>query len=144
MKTADLPPSAARDLLQAKPGRITAARVAVLDVLLATARALSHQEVDEQSRLALDRVTLYRTLDWLVEQGYAHRIEGSDRIWRFNSAAHEESRHAHFHCRGCGQVFCLEQVMPAVAVSLPQGFRLDRAELSLHGLCPACALGKSG
>ena len=140
MKTADSTPSTARELLQAHHGRVTATRIAVLDVLLATPRALTHQEVAEQiqGRQALDRVTLYRTLDWLVEQGLAHRIEGNDRIWRFNSASREDSAHAHFHCRDCGRVFCLEQVMPAIAVSLPQDFQLDRAELTLHGLCPAC------
>lgn len=126
-------------LLQSQGVRSTAARVAVLDVLLATPRALTHQEIAEQTADGLDRVTLYRTLDWLVEQGLAHRIEGQDRVWRFNSASREDNAHAHFHCRSCGRVFCLEQVMPAVAVSLPKGYRLDRADLNLHGLCPECA-----
>ena len=140
MKVADLPSSPALKLLQKQQARLTTARIAVLDVLLATPRALTHQEIGETSpdTAALDRVTLYRTLDWLVEQGFAHRIEGQDRVWRFNSAAREDSSHAHFHCQRCGTVFCLEQVMPAVAVSLPKGFQLDHAELSLHGLCPAC------
>ena len=140
MKAVALPPSPALNLLQSQRARLTAARVAVLDVLLASPRALTHQEIDEatQDGHPLDRVTLYRTLDWLVEQGFAHRIEGQDRVWRFNSAAREGSTHAHFHCQGCGMVFCLEQVMPAVAVSLPAGFQLDHAELSLHGLCPDC------
>jgi Fur family ferric uptake transcriptional regulator len=130
--------SPALALLQSQRVRSTAARVAVLDVLLATSRALTHQEIAEQTADGLDRVTLYRTLDWLVEQGLAHRIEGQDRVWRFNSAARENNAHAHFHCQGCGRVFCLEQVMPAVAVSLPAGFQLGHAELSLHGRCPDC------
>lgn len=138
MNVADLPSSPALKLLQKQQARLTSARIAVLDVLLASPRALTHQEIAEQTEGGLDRVTLYRTLDWLVEQGFAHRIEGKDRVWRFNAAARENNAHAHFHCQSCGQVFCLEQVMPAVAVSLPAGFQLEHAELSLHGLCPEC------
>lgn len=138
MKAAVPKTSQALALLQSQGARSTVARVAVLDVLLATPRALTHQEIAEQTAEGLDRVTLYRTLDWLVEQGFAHRIEGQDRVWRFNSAARENNAHAHFHCHACGRVFCLEQVMPAVAVSLPRGYRLDRADLNLHGLCPEC------
>jgi Fur family ferric uptake transcriptional regulator len=118
-----------------------------LDILLATPRALTHTEIAaaaRQSGIELDRVTLYRVLDWLVEKALAHKIEGYDRVWRFNAtgpgprgqaSAHE---HAHFQCSRCGRLYCLDDLRPVFAFTLPPGFRCDHAELTLRGLCPDC------
>lgn len=122
-------------------GRATPTRTAVLDTLLHAGQPLSHDEIGES--LAIrgiphDRVTLYRTLDWLVSHGLAHRVAGADRVWRFNALPDEQHSHAHFHCEHCRGVFCLESLQPAMAASLPAGFSLQRAELNVHGRCPKC------
>lgn len=130
-----------RDVIAAHGGRVTRTRVAVLEVLQATPHPLSHDELGaalDAAAIAHDRVTLYRALDWLVEQGIARRIAGSDRAWRFEALQPDGHRHAHFHCDRCGQVICLDELQPAFAVALPEGYRLDRAELVLHGACPDC------
>lgn len=130
----------ARHLIQTR-GRPTPARVRVLDMLLKSSSALSHAELEERLSQdgALDRVTLYRVLDWLVEQGLAHKIEGYDRVWRYNATGREEYGHAHFHCTRCSKVYCLNELRPSYALTLPSGYRLQRAELTLHGLCPSCS-----
>ena len=134
-------------LLKSIQERPTAARVAVLDILLATPIAITHLEIAAAAREAgfgLDRVTLYRVLDWLVEKGLAHKIAGEDRAWRFNAmagdsaghgAAHE---HAHFQCSRCGRLYCLDELHPVFAFTLPPGFRCEHAELTLRGHCPGC------
>jgi Fur family ferric uptake transcriptional regulator len=122
-------------------GRLTPARRMVLDILLAAPNAMTHLEVETAARergLRADRVTLYRALDWLLGRGLAHRIEGSDRVWRFNAVAGEDHGHAHFHCVRCGRVFCLDLPQPEVAPELPPGFHCDSAELTLRGTCDAC------
>ena len=136
--------SAAQTRLRDVGGRATPARERVLDILLTTPSALSHQEIEAAARvrgLDFDRVTLYRVLDWLVTQGLAHKIEGRDRVWRFNAVQVTETEHghAHFHCTRCGKVFCLEQMQPSFALTLPAGFRFEKAELTLQGLCPSCS-----
>jgi Fur family ferric uptake transcriptional regulator len=136
------PVSPVRDLLARSGARITPARETVLAILLEATRALSHLEVEQAARergLDADRVTLYRVLDWLVGQGLAHRIEGQDRVRRFNAARAEEHAHAHFHCTRCGKVFCLEQPLPRLKPHLPDGFRFEGMELTIQGLCPACS-----
>ena len=133
--------SPVRDLLAKAGARITPAREAVLDILLAAPRALSHLEVEQAARergLNADRVTLYRVLDWLVTQRIAHKIEGRDRVWRFNAVVEDDHAHAHFHCTRCGRVFCLELPEPRMAPALPPGFRFEKAELTLQGVCPEC------
>ena len=141
----DQPPivSPARSRLLDMRARATPARERVLDILLAGPRALSHQEIEAAAResgLDFDRVTLYRVLDWLVTQGLAHKIEGRDRVWRFNAVTVTEAEHghAHFHCSRCGKVFCLEQMQPSFALTLPAGFRYEKAELTIQGICPSC------
>lgn len=133
----------AQNLLDRSTGRITPVRLGVLSLLLEAQNALSHQELEQaasQAELVADRVTLYRTLDWLVEQGLAHRISSSDRSWRYNAQAEIASPHAHFQCNYCGQVSCLESLQPALLFQLPAGYQLEAAELKLQGSCPMCRI----
>lgn len=132
----------ASEMLRQAGERATPARVTVLDVLLGAAHAQTHQEIEESARkrgLAADRVTVYRVLDWLVARRYAHRIAGEDRVWRFNAAGPGAHAHAHFRCTCCGQVFCLNDLEPGLGYTLPRGFKFERAELTIQGLCPECS-----
>lgn len=137
------PQSLARTLLKAADGRLTPARLAVLEILLGSTAALSHHEIEdaiEQRGLDVDRVTLYRVLDWLVERDLAHRIAAEDRVWRFNSVDRlQAGDHAHFHCTQCGQILCLDGPESAAALALPKGYQPERTEITIHGRCPRCA-----
>lgn len=102
--------------------RITKARLKVLMALLEAKRAFSHHEV--QDRFAdMDRVTLYRTLDCLIEAGLAHKIAGDDRVFRYSAGTDHsqqhgtpetttkvmQHQHGHFKCTRCARVFCLDK-----------------------------------
>lgn len=129
----------AESLIRARGMRVTHPRVAVLSVLLATREALSHHDVE--ARLAggpVDRVTVYRVLDWLVDEGLAHRITAPDRVRRFMADRPGHAGHAHFLCSRCGKAICLDHG-PAATVGLPRGFRAESVELTVHGRCPSCA-----
>jgi len=71
--------------IRATGDRLTQPRVAVLATLLATDHAISHLDVTDAiaRHHPVDRVTVYRVLEWLVTIGIAHRIAGDDRVWRF-------------------------------------------------------------
>lgn len=122
-------------------GRVTPARLRVLEILLAAPHAMSHAEIEAGLDPAVcpDRVTLYRVLDWLVSKGLAHKVAGDDRAWRFNAAEQAGHSHAHFRCTRCGQVFCLSELQPAFAFNLPPGYQFQHAELTILGLCPGCS-----
>jgi Fur family ferric uptake transcriptional regulator len=134
----------ARRLVKESGGRNTGARRNVLACLIAAGRALSHAEIEAQLGAAdLDRVTLYRVLEWLVEQSLAHRVgglSGFDRAMRFAfSRPERHSAHAHFQCVQCGTTVCLDDVaVPALPV--PGGIELQGIELAAFGYCAACAL----
>ncbi|MBB5017924.1 Fur family ferric uptake transcriptional regulator [Chitinivorax tropicus] len=130
------------ELLIRKTGhRLTESRRRVLGLLLRGERALSHTEIEEAlaNDEPIDRVTLYRVLDWLVERQLAHKIAGDDRVWRFRVGADDVSHHhAHFKCGRCHRVFCLEDVSPAVKVQLPDGYLTEEVEVTVKGVCADC------
>ncbi len=131
--------------LRATGERVTDPRVTVLSTLLACDHAVSHLDIAATiaKHHAIDRVTVYRVLDWLVSVGIAHRIAGDDRVWRFmmsNPDAKKTTNHAHAHftCNTCGQTFCLNKVQPKMNLKLPTGFRTTEVDLKIRGLCAEC------
>jgi Fur family ferric uptake transcriptional regulator len=119
--------------------RTTPARIRVLRLLRAAPAALTHNEIEAAlGALTIDRVTLYRVLDWLVESGLAHKNTDAHRVYRFSAAAAgEHQTHMHFRCEDCGGVFCLDAAPPATP-SLPAGFSLSRMDFDLRGRCAGC------
>lgn len=118
--------------------RRTPVRLAVLQALGDARRALSHAELEAALPGPVDRVTLYRVLDSLVDAGLALRQVGDDRTNRFSLAdGGDHGAHSHFHCDDCGRVFCMP-LKPPRKPALPPGFALEGADLRLHGHCPDC------
>ena len=123
--------------------RATPARIRVLRLLREAQTPLSHAEIEARlGDMALDRVTLYRVLDWLVESGLAHKSADSCRVFRFSSASvGEHAAHVHFRCEWCGGVYCLDASLPVVP-ELPPGFSLTRMDFDLRGTCANCSASK--
>jgi len=137
--------AAAEEAIRRTGARMTTARVQILSMLLAEGEALTHQQVEARVNKAfgIDRVTIYRVLEWLVRNGLAHRIATGERAWRFDAVdpdhAHE---HAHFQCNRCGSVICLDEVEANPRVKLPKGFRSQEVELTVKGVCADCGPGR--
>ena len=131
----------ARERIRETGGRMTGPRIQVLAAMLGANRVLSHHDIEHMLGAArVDRVTLYRVLEWLVAQGLAHRIAGSDRVWRFSVTGEAHEAHAHFQCSGCGRVLCLDELSARkLPLQLPRGCRPERIEVTVTGVCPECA-----
>jgi Fur family transcriptional regulator, ferric uptake regulator len=143
---------AAEEALRGKGERITQPRVAVLSMLMSSDHAVSHLDVAHAISLhkPVDRVTVYRVLEWLTQLGLAHRIACDDRVWRFmfNAALpgsaklaepNQPHEHAHFTCTQCGHMSCLESVSTKLQFQLPKGFKTQEIDLMLRGVCAACS-----
>lgn len=135
----------------------TASRLEVTAVLASSQHPLTHQDILKQLPGSFDRVTLYRVLDWLLQNKVIHRIAGEDRAWRFqlnasqakqkkysnktvlsNGKAFKQHNHAHFQCGDCGKVFCLDNVYPKLTHDIPANFVVDSIELNIKGKCANC------
>ena len=82
----------------------------------------------------------YRALDFLVENGFAHRIR---RLNAFAACMHPGKAHApaFLICRDCDAV--AEAAVDNVRVALDKaaaglGFAVERVSLEAVGLCPSC------
>ncbi|WP_343656286.1 Fur family transcriptional regulator [Cupriavidus sp.] len=137
---------AAQARLRQLGARVTQPRVAILACLIDAQAPLTHQEVIDRLPADgdVDRVTVYRVLDWLVDQGLAQKRAGNDRVFRFTLLEHEAARsevhrqHSHFHCTRCDRTFCLESAGKSVAPKVPSGFAVDHVELTVNGVCAEC------
>lgn len=135
------------DALSAERGaRLTPVRRRALEILLEAHRAMGAYDVLE--RLAKDGFgnqppVAYRALEFLVEQGLAHRIR---RLNAFAACMHPGEAHnpAFFICKACNTVAEIpaEALRSAMADAAGKiGFRVERTNIEALGLCPACAEG---
>ena len=123
--------------------RLTAARRRVLEILLEEHRALGAYDV--LRRLTAEGATpqppvAYRALDFLVEHGFAHRIE---RLNAYVACAAPAGQHpaAFLICRRCRAVAEVDAATAALALGATAnsaGFAADHAMLEVEGLCPTC------
>lgn len=128
---------------KARALRLTPARALVLDALLESHKAMTAYELLERLRaagLGKQPPIAYRALEFLVDQGLAHRIQ---RLNAFTACAHPGEAHApaFLICRSCSAVAEAEagQVRAALdAAATAIGFVVERSTIEALGLCPAC------
>ncbi len=133
----------AEAITAARGARLTPVRRRVLEILLEDHRALGAYDV--LARLASDGFgnqppIAYRALEFLVDQGLAHRIQ---RLNAFTACAHPGEAHApaFLICRACQSVAeaaatSARSALEAEAAQL--GFTIERSTIEALGLCPAC------
>jgi Fur family transcriptional regulator, zinc uptake regulator len=126
--------------------RMTPVRRRVLEILLEEHKALGAYDV--LRRLASEGFgnqppVAYRALEFLVEQGLAHRIQ---RLNAFTACTHAGEAHApaFLICRVCSTV--AEADADAARLALDHeagalGFKVERTTIEALGLCPACQEG---
>jgi Fur family zinc uptake transcriptional regulator len=134
----------AEALCQARGVRLTAQRRRVLAILCGATRPLGAYEILDAMRHEGARAqappTVYRALDFLLEQGLVHRIES---LHAFVGCNHPEHPHSSqfLICDHCGEVTEIDD--DAVASSLgsaadQSGFRPQRRVVEVIGLCAGC------
>ncbi|MBT9247011.1 transcriptional repressor [Gemmobacter fulvus] len=133
----------AEALTTANGARLTPVRRRVLEILLEAHRAMGAYDVLQ--RLAAEGFgnqppVAYRALEFLVDQGLAHRIR---RLNAFTACMHPGEDHApaFLICRLCDAVAeapaaPVRAALETAAESL--GFTVERANIEALGLCPAC------
>jgi Fur family transcriptional regulator, ferric uptake regulator len=136
--------------------RATKARLAVLNALLNSQTALSHTEILAalQGIKEIDRVTVYRVLDWLQEHALIHKISTDDRAWKFQLNAPGRSYkaaessagsgllnnhgHAHLQCQRCGTVLCIHELAAHIPPAIFATYQVSHIEINLKGFCLQC------
>jgi len=95
--------------------------------------------VAAQQRLeSIGIATVYRTVRMMEEAGELRAVvlPGGETRWEASDRGH----HHHFQCRICSRVTDFHGCPLHIhAGSLPAGFVVENHEVTLMGLCPACA-----
>lgn len=128
--------------------RLTPIRRAVLEALTATHRPLGAYEIVEalaenagRSKRRLAPITVYRALDFLMEQGLVHRLASRNAFVVCPHAHGAGDVVAFLICEACGGVDerCSEGLGTAVRGLLTQErFRPRQQVLEITGLCAHC------
>ncbi|HYP63489.1 MAG TPA: transcriptional repressor [Acidocella sp.] len=136
---------AAADALCAKNGtQLTALRREVLDLILrAQAPLTAYQLLDQlkSTRKSAVPPTIYRALDFLIENRLVHRIERLNAFIPCAEADHDHADAQFLICHQCGAVTEMEDhgVSAALAAAAAaRGFTPSRAIVELDGLCALC------
>jgi len=133
-----------RHLLKKAGLRATAHRQTVLQSLLNAQTPLSVPEIHTRLRASsMNKVTLYRILDLLVEQHILHRHhDSSGHNYRYCAQQGDTPFHAHFFCNACKKTECVS--ISTSTFSQPDNFQIEHADIRIDGLCQQClATGES-
>ena len=107
-------------------------------------RPLAAAEIKEAVRheMSINKVTLYRILDLLVERGLVKRLSAGDRAFRYGMGeTHHHPNHPHFLCSRCGVMECLGPDMLPVGIkdfkAKSKGI-IKHVDVRFEGICEKC------
>jgi Fur family ferric uptake transcriptional regulator len=92
--------------------------------------------------LPINRVTVYRILDLLVEHRLVDRLSTGGRAFYYGLAPNSlHPPHPHFYCKQCGRMDCLESAGLTLGDDLPGEVfpgRIEKVEVRVDGICTGC------
>jgi len=129
---------------------MTKARKATLALLRQAEQPLSATEIVSRLTLACDPVTIYRTLHYLEDHGFAdsfilHCTEhGTERYYTAtdSSQEHHFSHHHWFHCEKCHRFIDFGNCQLKALVDTYErehGLKVTGHTLYFTGICPSCS-----
>jgi Fur family zinc uptake transcriptional regulator len=131
--------------------KLTDLRRQVLDLVLQHEGVVKAYQILsdlQQTRASAAPPTVYRALDFLVEQGILHRVDalnGYVVCQHLDDAHHHTQANLIITCRDCGRV---DEMVADTGVQalrelcLAQGFEMDNQQLLLNGHCTQCLAKK--
>lgn len=127
--------------LKDKGERFTAPRRAVMATLLKHGKAAKAYDIVEMMD-DVKPMTVYRALDFLVSQGFAHRIESMNAYapCAENHCAHKDSQY--MICEKCEDITEIHNhaLDDFIAAALRKdGFHISSKMMEVHGICKNCA-----
>jgi len=139
--------SEAKTLCARRNTRLTSRRLQVLEILLRSHQPMGAYEIlahlnQEQLKQAIAPPIVYRALEFLLDEGLAHRIESKNAYISCVRPGHQCA--AQFLiCSGCEKVAELESREQDLLLDAARlGFTVDSSVVEITGHCADC--GKNG
>ena len=130
------------ELLRKRSLRATTQRLDVLKVIDTYGKAIPYSLL-RKSLQDLDRVTLYRTINTLLDSGIIHKamVDSGETYYALcniscSSHAHHHE-HVHFKCEDCQEVTCVETSFPPIDIP---GYQIEAIKIEATGKCQNCTV----
>lgn len=132
---------AALERLGARGFRMTPQRVQVYRVLMEKRDHPTAEDVFIRAKRSMPDIsmaTVYNCLDALVQSSLVRLVSHDRGATRY---CPNMNRHHHFYCDRCGSAHDIDEHagLRLPNLDIPDGFRAERYEIVVRGLCPGCA-----
>ena len=119
----------------------TDSRIALLNLLLKNKKPLSVKDII--SKLSVDKVTMYRTLEVMTKKGLIRRVDTGEREAQYEIIDHTHDHH-HVICLDCKKVSdftgCDADSLITRALKQVKDFKkITHHSFDLFGICNTCA-----
>ncbi len=132
-----------KDVLRKERLKITPQRIAVLEEIM---KDKGHRESEDvymaikTRKTHVSRATVYRTLDILVQHGFARKLNLGDGRARYETKI-DSPHHDHIICNNCGNIIEfindeIEKIQEEIAKH--HQFKLQQHIHQLFGICKEC------
>ncbi|MBN8548759.1 MAG: transcriptional repressor [Deltaproteobacteria bacterium] len=133
------------DTLRASGARITALRSSLIGLFIGSSRPLTAAEILaelKKKKLAPNKSSVYRELDFLLELGRIIEIDVLEGMKRYEWQPEHAQHHHHIVCTQCGVVECIELCFNeeelSAKVAKKSGFAVTSHVLEFFGVCADC------
>ncbi len=129
----------AKSLLNENSLAKTPCRIDMICTLLESDTALTEFEIKQRIVYDYDRATIFRNLKAFLKTGLIHAVslEGGEVRYQITKTRVNNPVHAHFHCKKCSKVYCLNE-LAFKGITLPKGFTAEDYDIVIKGWCPHC------
>lgn len=130
----------AKSILKERGLKQTNARISAISNIYSYMGAMPYYTLHKS--VGIERTTLYRTLNTLVEEAIVHKTKGKDNETYYALCGREcgshghSHQHIHFQCRICQKVTC-ENLNEKFSIGIPK-YTIENVEINLQGVCPLC------
>jgi len=119
--------------------RVTLNRIEVLSIISNYSKAITYSDLQKRL-IGFDRVTLYRTIQSLMEFKIIHiaMVDDDEKYYAMKNfqISAKEHDHLHFKCTSCNEVSCIHQESP-ISTVIP-GYTIDSVSIKITGVCNRC------
>lgn len=128
--------------LRRKGYRLTPQREMIIQTIAHSDNHMTAEDIFSEVQLrtkTINLATIYRTLDLLVDEGLATRVDLGD--GKIIYATTEHGPHIHLVCRGCGYIYNADpQLLETIEeqIQTQYNFTPDLNHISIFGICPGC------
>ena len=130
----------AKEILKLHEIRASNQRVALLEILMSSHKAFTLSEIEKELTVAIDRVTVYRTLQSYEVSGLVVKMVNRKGIcmYMYNHERHNGSFvHPHLHCKSCEKVICLPS-LPKEYMDNISKHKVTEIYFLMEGVCSEC------